>query len=66
MSTKKKQKSLKMNKKTLRVSVIKGTVMQIEKALTNDRLRISKVSCKFHIPTIYNLTVIYWRNLLFS
>ena len=25
-------------------SIIKGTVMQIEKALINDRLRISKVS----------------------
>ena len=29
--------------------------MQIEKALTNDLLRVSKVSGKFRIPTIYNL-----------
>ena len=26
--------------------------MQIEKALINDRLRVSKVSQKFHIPTM--------------
>ena len=45
---------------------IKGTVMQIEKALINDRLRVSKVSWKFHIPTIYNFEVIYPWNLLFS
>ena len=31
---------------------IKGTVMQIEKALVNDRLRVSKVSLKFRIVTI--------------
>ena len=28
------------------------TVMQIEKALTNDRLRVSNVSWNFHISTI--------------
>ena len=33
--------------------------MQIEKALINDRLRVSKVSIKFRIPTIYNFVVIY-------
>ena len=33
--------------------------MQIEKALINDRLRISKVSEKFRITTIYNFAVIY-------
>ena len=33
--------------------------MQIEKALTNDCLRVSKVFRKFRIPTIYNLAVIY-------
>ena len=38
---------------------IKGTVMQIEKALINDRLRVSKVFWKFHIPTIYSFAVIY-------
>ena len=37
----------------------KGAVMQIEKALINDRLRVSKVSWKFCIPTIYNFAVIY-------
>ena len=33
--------------------------MQIEKALINDRLRISKVSLKRRIPTVYNFAVIY-------
>ena len=32
--------------------------MQIEKALINDRSRISKVSWKFRIPFIYNIAVI--------
>ena len=45
---------------------IKSTVKQIEKALRNDRLHVSKVSWKFHFPTIYNFTVTYLRNLLFS
>ena len=44
----------------------KGAAMQIEKALINDRLRVSKVSWKFCIPTIYNFAVIYSWNLLFS
>ena len=35
--------------------MVKGTVMQIEKTLINDRLRVLKVSRKSHIPTIYNL-----------
>ena len=39
--------------------VIKGTIMQIEKASINDRLRVSKVSWKLHIPTIYNFAVIF-------
>ena len=39
--------------------IIKGTVMQIEKPLTNDRLRVSKVSGKFRNPIIYNFAVIY-------
>ena len=39
--------------------VLKGTVMQIAKALINDRLRDSKVFIKFRIPTIYNFPVIY-------
>ena len=34
----------------------KGTVMQIEKALINDRLRVSIVSREFFVPTIYNFT----------
>ena len=33
--------------------------MQIEKTLLNDRLRVSKVSGKFRIPTIYTFEVIY-------
>ena len=37
----------------------KGTAMEIKKALINDSLRVSKVSWKFHIPTIYTVTVIY-------
>ena len=35
------------------------TVMQIEKELINDRLRVSKVSRKFRIATISNFKVIY-------
>ena len=31
--------------------------MQIEKALKNDRLSVSKVSWKFCIPIIYNFAV---------
>ena len=30
----------------------KGAVMQIEKTLINDRLRVSKVSRKFRVPAI--------------
>ena len=45
---------------------VKGTVMQVEKALINDHLRVSKVPWKFLIPTIYYFAVIYSRNLLFS
>ena len=37
----------------------KGAVMQIENALINDRLRVSKASRKFCIPTIYKFAVIY-------
>ena len=43
---------------------IKGTVLQIEWALINDGLSASKVSWKFHIPTIYNFAVIQPWNLL--
>ena len=45
---------------------VKGTVMQTEKVLINDRLRDSKVSWKFRIPTIHNFEVIYMWTLLFS
>ena len=38
---------------------VKGTVMQIEKALINGCLHVSKVSREFRIPTIYNFAVIY-------
>ena len=45
---------------------LKGIAMQNEKALTKDRLRVSKVSWKYRIPTIHNFAVIYPQNLLFS
>ena len=48
------------------LSNIKFTVIQIEKVLINDRLRISKVSWKFRTPTIYNFEVIDPWNLVFS
>ena len=44
---------------------VKRTVMQIEKSIINDRLRVSKMSWKFRIPTIYNFAVIYPWNLIF-
>ena len=45
---------------------IKGAVMRIEKALINDRLRVSKISWKFRIPTISNFAVIYpWKLIYF-
>ena len=38
--------------------------MQIEKALINNCLRVSKVSWKFRIPTIYSFVVTYpWKSL---
>ena len=40
--------------------------MQIEKAMINDPLRVSKLSWKSRIPTICNFAVIYPRNLSFS
>ena len=46
--------------------MLKGTVMQIEKLLINDCLRVSKLSWKFRIQTIYNISVNYPWNLLFS
>ena len=45
---------------------IKGTIMQIEEGLRNDRLNVSKVYWKFRIPTVYNFAVIYSWNLPFS
>ena len=44
----------------------KGTVMQIGKALINDRLPVWIASKTFHIPTIHNFGVIYRWTLLFS
>ena len=38
--------------------VKKVPVMQIEKALINDRICVSKISWKFRIPTIYSSPVI--------
>ena len=40
--------------------------MQIEKALINDRLSVSRVSWKFRIPTIYNFAVVYPCNLFIN
>ena len=40
--------------------------MQVKKGLTDNCLRVSKVSSKFRIPTIYNFAVIYPWNVLFS
>ena len=37
--------------------------MQIERVLKDDRLRVSKVSWKFRIPTMYKFAVIYPCNL---
>ena len=37
---------------------LKGTVMQIEKALINDHLHVSKVSWKFCIATICKCAVV--------
>ena len=48
------------------MAIFKGTVMQTEKALIKNRLRVSKVSWKFHLSTIYSFAVIYPWNLLFS
>ena len=45
---------------------LKVLVTQIEKALINDRLRVSKISGKIRIPTLYAFAVIYPGNLLFS
>ena len=47
---------------------IEGTVMQIEKALINDHLRVSKVFWKFRIPTTLRREIfswIYFRESLF-
>ena len=44
----------------------KVLVTQIEKALINDRLRVSKMSGKIRIPTLYAFAVIYLQNLIFS
>ena len=43
-------------------STLNGTVRQIEKALINDRLTVSKLSWKFSISTIYNSAVVYRWN----
>ena len=37
--------------------------MQIEKALINDRFRVSKRSSKFRTSTIYNFAVIFTREI---
>ena len=47
------------------LSLFKDKVMQIERALINDHLRVPKVSWRFRIPAIYNFAVIYPWNLMF-
>ena len=54
----KSQKVLYDSKEIVQLKKVKGTVIQIEKALTKDRLRVSKVSWKFRISTIYNFCLI--------
>ena len=51
-------------KKMFKTANFKVTVMQIEKALIEDRLRVSKTSWKFCVPTAFNFAVIYLWNLL--
>ena len=41
---------------------VRGTFMQIEQELVNNRLHVSKVSWKSRIPNIYNFTVLLPRN----
>ena len=50
----------------LTYSAFKGTVMQTEKTLINDHLRVSKLSWKFHIPTIYNSAEISTVSIVIS
>ena len=40
--------------------------MQSQKEIVNGHLRVSNVSRKFRISTIYNIAVIYLTNLLLS
>ena len=47
-------------------AIIKDIVMQMEKALINDRLLVWKVFWKFHILTLYIFNLIYPWNLIFS
>ena len=54
------------NLKHICVVIGQITVMKIEKLLINDRLRVSKVSWKFCVLTIYNFAVIFFWNLFFS
>ena len=55
-----------MLKLSIKSMELKGKVMQIEKALLNDHLRVLKLSWKFRIPTIHNFAVIYPWNFLSS
>ena len=52
--------------KQINIKADAGIVMQIEKALINGRLRVSKVSWKFCISVIYNFAIIYpWEVAIF-
>ena len=46
--------------------ILKGTVVQIEKTLINDRLPVSKVSWKFRIPIPVKFAIFLKSNQLFK
>ena len=47
--------------------MIKGRFLQIGKAPINNHLRVSEVSWKFYIPTIYDFGAIYpWKSLFLT
>ena len=55
------QEMLKLVKRFYKMNSLnfEGTVIQIEKTQVSSRLRVSKLSWNFHIPTTYNIAVIY-------
>ena len=47
---------------TVYQGILKSTITQIEKAQINDRLRVSNISWKFCIPTIFLISNIFISN----